>query len=404
MASRRHRIMVVDDEEDVRTLLKMALGQQYEVFVANNGLDAQLKLERYEPDLAIVDIMMPLMDGHALARKIRITPTFEDMPIMMLSALNAKEDIKGGYESGANMYLTKPFQADRVLRNVDLQLRGVPVRPKTMTIEEVEEADRRHEQKLRRALERSRSSTKVQKLSAVGSSGPAVDQPEYVTPESKPSEEIDASPPPASETEVTPDPYSAESREEVRHVDEPETAPHEDFGGKFLPRILMVDDDEEFLKDARELLERHYEVVTSTNGLTAINKVNEVEPDLFVLDGLMPKMSGFQMVDMLRGTPGTVSKPIVFLAGRDNERDRSMLKKKGVRNILMKPVEPQALKKEIDSVVERPDFEVKPKRRTIKKVLYDEGKKRAEHNQHTDKQKMWQSYNKLEGFLKNNQK
>src|SRR5690606_24348299 len=120
MQATKHRIMIVDDDADMRALLSMSLSGHYEVFEANNGLDAMFKLGKYEPDIAIIDIMMPLMDGKELMRKIRGTAGCETIPLLALSALNSRDDIREGYNAGADLYLTKPFDPDRILRNVRL--------------------------------------------------------------------------------------------------------------------------------------------------------------------------------------------------------------------------------------------------------------------------------------------
>ncbi|MRR30105.1 response regulator, partial [bacterium] len=82
----RYRILVVDDDEEIRRVLKLTLSTRYEVVEACDGLDALSKLEDYEPDFAIIDIMMPLMDGFQLCEAIRRHKSFKVMQVMFLSA------------------------------------------------------------------------------------------------------------------------------------------------------------------------------------------------------------------------------------------------------------------------------------------------------------------------------
>jgi CheY-like chemotaxis protein len=116
------------------------LGAAYEVVEAHDGLDALEKLERAEPDFIVLDVMMPLMDGFETCRAIRNNANFRDIPILFLSARRSTQAIKEGYGAGANLYLTKPFEPDRLVRNVEQFLReyGAKPRPKRYSIEALE--------------------------------------------------------------------------------------------------------------------------------------------------------------------------------------------------------------------------------------------------------------------------
>jgi len=92
------RILAVDDEPDIRFLLESALSDSYEIITAQDGRDCLLKVPVVEPDLIILDIMMPEMDGWAVLMKLRGEPSSAKTPVILLSALNAKEDMKRGYQ------------------------------------------------------------------------------------------------------------------------------------------------------------------------------------------------------------------------------------------------------------------------------------------------------------------
>src|SRR5688500_2439626 len=111
------RILIVDDEPDIRTIIRGALTSKYEIVEAQDGLEALQKLELVEPDFIILDVMMPMMDGYQTCEAIRKHARFKGLSVLFLSALNANEDIKKGYTAGANLYLTKPFDPARLLRN-----------------------------------------------------------------------------------------------------------------------------------------------------------------------------------------------------------------------------------------------------------------------------------------------
>lgn len=368
MSSSRFRIMVVDDEEDMRTLLAMTLSDKYEVFEATNGLDAMLKVPRYQPDLALVDIMMPLMDGHQLARRIRTTPGLEGLPVVMLSALNSKEDIKQGYDAGANLYLTKPFHAERVLRNVALALEGRTPTAKKLTITEVQEQERRQAEKVKRALEKRRTTAPKESPAPKVPATPA------------------AAPTPQPETE-------SPSSDAVHRPTDPLAR----------PRVMIIDDDPDFLLLARTALEETHEVVVSENGFEALSKIPEVEPDIFVIDGMMPRMSGYQLIEILKGSMETAFKPILFVSARCSDRDKRMLATKGVEDFLEKPFTPERLTERIDAIVDRPGFLVAPKKQSIRDLLQKEGHRRAANKALEDRRKRWETARELKSFIKENE-
>lgn len=410
----RYRVLVVDDEEDMRTLLQMALSEVYDVVTATNGLDAMLKLPRYQPDLAVVDIMMPLMNGLDLAVRIRQTPGYQDLPIIALSALNSRDDIRKGYEAGADLYLTKPFQPDRVIKNVAFSLQNRPVRHKDLTMAQVEEREARLAEMTKRALERKAAPPAPAPVSATKPLTVRVPTPAPPSTAPKgtpiPMEELTAAPPLAPKSPAAPAPPAAarrrvDSGDERIREHEPafwsESEAGEDFDAVPLrARILMVDDDADFLVITRQILEEEFEVVTAEDGLEAMAKVPDVQPDIFIIDGMMPKMSGYQLVEMLRGTMETRALPIVFASAKGSERDKKMMFQKGVDRYLVKPFPTRELLITLHEIAGQPGFHVRSKRRSIRDILYDEGKRRAEAVAHVDKTKRWETYGALEGFLK----
>lgn len=117
----RQCILVVDDEKEIRDLIEIYLvNEGYTVVKASNGLEALKVLERQEVDLIILDIMMPNMDGMELCMKIRKD---KDMPIIMLSAKNEDMDKIMGFTTGADDYVTKPFNPLELIARVKSHLR-----------------------------------------------------------------------------------------------------------------------------------------------------------------------------------------------------------------------------------------------------------------------------------------
>jgi DNA-binding response OmpR family regulator len=102
------RILVVDDEKKIRDFITFFLKKEgFEVIEAVNGHDALIKFRKSEPDLILLDLMMPVMDGYEVCKEIRKK---SDVPIIMLTAVEGEQNHIEGYESGADDYVTKPFR------------------------------------------------------------------------------------------------------------------------------------------------------------------------------------------------------------------------------------------------------------------------------------------------------
>jgi CheY-like chemotaxis protein len=111
------RVLVVDDDEDMQDLLREALEtEHYEVTVAKNGLDALGEVEKAVPDLILLDLMMPRMDGSQFTRELHERGFASSIPIIVVSAdVNAKQKVE---QMGADSYITKPFDLHRLLDEV----------------------------------------------------------------------------------------------------------------------------------------------------------------------------------------------------------------------------------------------------------------------------------------------
>ena len=104
------RILAVDDEPSIRRLIEVNLTREgYQVETAENGAQALAKIRASRPDLLVTDVMMPEMDGFELVKNIRMDASIADLPIIMLTAKTQDRDVLGGYQVGADLYLTKPF-------------------------------------------------------------------------------------------------------------------------------------------------------------------------------------------------------------------------------------------------------------------------------------------------------
>ena len=117
-------ILVVDDEEPIQELLRFNLEKEgYAVCVAKDGQEALKHVENDQPDLLVLDLMLPGMDGLEVCRKIRSNQKFQQIPIIMLTAKGEEIDKVLGLELGADDYMTKPFSPRELLARIKARLR-----------------------------------------------------------------------------------------------------------------------------------------------------------------------------------------------------------------------------------------------------------------------------------------
>jgi diguanylate cyclase (GGDEF)-like protein len=123
-----HRVLVVDDDRNLRKIISTNLELAgYEVATASDGRDALAKIEHQVPDLVLLDLMMPLMDGYEVAQRVRThpNPSVANVPIIILTAKGETEDKLRGFEAGADDYITKPFGPRELLARVRAKIRRV---------------------------------------------------------------------------------------------------------------------------------------------------------------------------------------------------------------------------------------------------------------------------------------
>ena len=127
VAGLQKRVLVVDDEEVVRTLLIQILQDEgFQTIHAATGYEAGKMVERFHPDLIVLDILLPDIDGRAVCRHIREESYARDCRVLALTVLKGEEDIRQIYEAGINDYLAKPFTIEAIMQKIH-SLLGVPV-------------------------------------------------------------------------------------------------------------------------------------------------------------------------------------------------------------------------------------------------------------------------------------
>lgn len=116
-------VLLVDDEPNILIPLEFLMLQQgFNVLTAQSGAEALALIKQQGPDIVVLDVMMPGMTGFELASQIRQQSEFSEIAIIFLTAKGTSEDRMQGYANGAEMYLTKPFDNDEIVRAVSEML------------------------------------------------------------------------------------------------------------------------------------------------------------------------------------------------------------------------------------------------------------------------------------------
>ncbi len=119
----KKRILVVDDSATIRTLQGFILESAgFEIETASNGIEALEKIYKGNFDLIVADINMPKMDGLKLIKTLREQDTYKDLPIIIVTTEEEEKDRKRGLDAGANVYLVKPTDPERLVMNVKMLL------------------------------------------------------------------------------------------------------------------------------------------------------------------------------------------------------------------------------------------------------------------------------------------
>jgi DNA-binding response OmpR family regulator len=119
----KKRVLIVDDNPDILRMLELLLSDKYEVMTAPDGMAGLEKAFKYQPDLAILDIMMPKMSGYQMVESMKKHAQMKNIPVIFLSAKGAPVEKEFGLKKGATIYMTKPFDPVELQQTVDMLLK-----------------------------------------------------------------------------------------------------------------------------------------------------------------------------------------------------------------------------------------------------------------------------------------
>jgi DNA-binding response OmpR family regulator len=117
-ANPKKRILIAEDDSAIATMLVKILDTRYEVHHVVSGTAAVALAERVKPHLALLDVMMPGLDGYATAQQLRLLPGLKSIAVVFLTAKSGPMDVVKGIQAGARFYLAKPFKIDELLAKV----------------------------------------------------------------------------------------------------------------------------------------------------------------------------------------------------------------------------------------------------------------------------------------------
>jgi len=120
----RSRVLVVDDEPDLVRILEFGLkAAGYEVVTASDGQEGLKKAREVQPDIILLDLMLPKLDGYKVCRLLKFDERYKQIPIMILSARTQEGDQTLAHEMGANRFMTKPYEFAEILEHIQALLK-----------------------------------------------------------------------------------------------------------------------------------------------------------------------------------------------------------------------------------------------------------------------------------------
>jgi DNA-binding response OmpR family regulator len=126
MARTKHRVLVIDDEPEITDIVKAFLNNAgYDVKIENSPANAVEAARRFRPNIILLDIMMPVMDGYEVCSVFKSDPLLAEIPVLFLTGKDASDDEGRSFKSGGDLFIKKPFSCERLLQMVRMVLISV---------------------------------------------------------------------------------------------------------------------------------------------------------------------------------------------------------------------------------------------------------------------------------------
>ena len=118
-----YKILVIDDEPEITEIINAFLTNAgYKVEIENSAVEGLAKVKTYKPDIILLDIMMPVMDGYEVCAQLKKNPKTAQIPVLFLTGKDAKDDGGMSFQSGGDLFIKKPFSCERLLNMVKMVL------------------------------------------------------------------------------------------------------------------------------------------------------------------------------------------------------------------------------------------------------------------------------------------
>jgi CheY-like chemotaxis protein len=321
----RGLVLVVDDDEANRMLLRDSLETHgYEIVEAENGEQALQRIEQRPPDVILLDVMMPQMDGFLpqldgfeVCRRLKREARTAHIPVLIVTALSDRMERLMGIAAGASDFLTKPVNLQELILRVNHAVHA-------KLFDQL-----RAENLLLNTLPRPIAERMKQGEVNIAEHHPDVSVlvADLVSP-----------PPPTRGLPSHKPPVNMQTETLIRNKSSSARA----LGSRGL--VLVVDDDEANRMLLRDPLEAHgYEIVEAENGEQALQKVAQRPPDVILLDVMMPQMDGFEVCRRLKEDARTAPIPVLIITALSERMERMMGIAAGASDFLTKPVDLQEL-------------------------------------------------------------
>ncbi|HBF33517.1 TPA: hypothetical protein DDW35_03020 [Candidatus Sumerlaeota bacterium] len=309
MTDNKWRILCIDDEPDILEILSFALGIKHEVVLAHDGLEAIGLLDFCDADFILCDVRMPKMDGFQTVESIRRHPDYLSVPVFFLTAETGAEMAKRGFAAGGNLYLNKPFDPARVLKNIEffLQEHGKQPRQKRYSVDEVNS---------------------------------------YA--------ENGITPPPAKATVPTPSFFA---------VPHPETSK---------PRVIVVCQEANQLNRFHLALEKEFECVACADPVASLQRLFSYEPDVLVINPAIPKLSGWGLVQMIRQNAQLKNLPIILVQDAQKPFDIRFVPSITDEKPLVPSATGSDVVQAVQRVINKPGFRIRSKHFTLSDLADEE--------------------------------
>jgi diguanylate cyclase (GGDEF)-like protein len=318
-------VLIADDAPDqLQALTSILSGLEWRLSTAGSGEETLIAIMRDAPDLVLLDVIMPGMDGFEVLRNLRERPETKELPVIILTAKGEAEDVVAGLDAGASDYIAKPCSAAELQARVRTHLNFKRMRDHhTALITELQDALAAvkhlsgmipicsHCKKIRNDLGYWQQVEEYigGRTEAMFTHGLCPDCVPIFFPEMVQEQGIITQEPPPP----------AEDMESV------------------LPRILVVDDSPLNLRMLIQFLRLDYKILVATSGPVALELARKEKPDLILLDVIMPEMDGRDVCRALKLDPRTNHIPIIFVTARGDEIDEMEGFELGAVDYITKP-------------------------------------------------------------------